>query len=327
MAKWSIFVFDTGLDPARLASDCAEWGLERVVLHPGHLEDDRFLDALRAHGRELWLNLPVFYAPEHLRAHPDQYALTAEGGPGIHGWLHMGCPSSSAFLAARRALFSALLERVRPSVLSFDFLRFFVYWEAVPLDGDPAAVLDGCYCPRCLESFERFAGERPLRGADGRIVRAQWPAWASWKTARITAVAADLASLVRTRAPGVPLFAKTVPWAPGQLADGLRRVAGQDVEALARLTDGAIPMAFAHLLGQGPAWKRRLLDDVEQRTGKAVPSYVQAESLAGGSIPLDVLEAELEAVRAQGRAPIVFHYEQLVADPARAAVIQRYVRG
>lgn len=326
MTGWSIFAFDTGVDPGRLALDCAAWGMRRAVLHPGYLRDDRFADALRAHGRELWLNLPVFHAPEHLQAHPDHYAVTSGGERAIHGWLHMACPSADDFLEARRHLFSALLDRVRPSVLSLDFLRFHVFWEEVPLDGDPAAVLDGCYCPRCLASFSRFAGERPARGADGRIVPAQWTAWARWKTDRITAVAAELVALIRRSAPGVPLFVKTVPWGAGVLGDAARRVAGQDLEALAGLSDGAIPMALLHVLGRDPGWKRGLLDEAERRTGKPVPSYVQVEPITGGSIPLADLQAEIEAVLSERRAPVVFHYEQLVKDPARAALVRALAR-
>jgi hypothetical protein len=321
---WSIFAFDTALDPVRLASDCASWGIARAVLHPGFLEDGRFAAALRVHGRELWLNLPVFHAPEHLQAHPEQYALTWRGERAVCGWLHMGCPSSDELVEARRSLLTAALDRAGPSVLSLDFLRFHVHWEDVPLDGDPAAVVDGCYCPRCLAGFARFAGERAARGPDGSIAVEQWPAWARWKTARIGAVAGELASAIRSRAPGVPLLVKTIPWGPEQLADGLRRVVGQDVEMLARATDGALPMALTHFLGRDPAWRRALLDDVERRTGKPVAAYLQVDTTAGEPVPLPLLERDLEALAVEERAPVVFCYELLARDAARAALVRRH---
>jgi hypothetical protein len=85
-------------------------------------------------------------------------------------------------------------------------------------------------------------------------------------------------------------------------------------------------MAFTHLLGRDPAWKRALLDEVTRRTGKEVLAYVQVDAIGAGVLPPARLEAELEVVLADGRDVVVFTYEQLAADPARAALLARYVR-
>lgn len=326
MTTWSVFAFDDQLNPTRLAADCAGWGLDSVILAPPHAKQPRFPAELRAHGLGLWLNLPVFYAPAFLQQHPEHYAVTWRGERAIQDWLHMGCPTDEAFLDARAQEFTALLRQVEPVTLSLDFIRWYVRWETIPRDADPASVVDGCYCPRCLDAFARSAGEPARRDADGRLVPEQWPAWADWRTGRISEVAARFAALARAGAPGVPLHVKTVPWGPDELDDGLRRIAGQDLEALARLADHVVPMAFTHLLGRDPAWKRDLLADVRRRTGKETLSYVQIQAIEGGTIPPAQLEAELDTARAEGLDVVVFSYEQLAADPARAQTLQRHIR-
>lgn len=326
MTTWNLFSFDPGLDPERLAADCAAWGFDRVILPPEHFANPGLLPALRRRGVKVWLNLPVLYAPADLPAHPEHYAVTWRGERAIHGWLHMACPTDEAFLEARAAAFAAILPQVEPVEASLDFLRCFVFWEQVARDADPAAVIDGCYCPRCLAAFGRFAGEPARRDAAGRILPEQWRAWAGWKVARITALAARFAALVRTAVPGVPLHAKTIPWSPGELGDGLRRIAGQDLEALAPLFDRLIPMTFTHLLDRDPAWKAAHLAEVVRRTGKEVFSYVEVESIRGGTIPLAQVSAEIEVALAERRDVVVFHHGLLAADPGRRDLVASAIR-
>ena len=41
----ALFVFDTSVNPAHLASFCLETGVESLILHPGFFEDDRFQES------------------------------------------------------------------------------------------------------------------------------------------------------------------------------------------------------------------------------------------------------------------------------------------
>jgi len=321
MPPWILFTYSLDLDPARLAEDCARWGLEHVLLAPDQLTDPRLAEALRARGIGLVLNLPVLYAPLELRAHPEHLSRTWRDRPAVHSWLHMACPGDERFLAARARRFEPLLRDLAPAAVSLDFLRFYVHWEEVPLDGDPAAVEDGCYCRDCLAAFAREAGEVAHRGPDGALPPEQWPAWAAWKSRRITELCRRFAGQVRAALPDTPLYVKTIPWGQGDLADGLRRVAGQDLEALAPLVDAFAPMTFTHVLGLGLEWKARCLQEVARRTGKPVLSYIQTASLDGRTLPLADLEAELADARRRGHPAVVFGWEALTGDPARQALV------
>ena len=88
-------------------------------------------------------------------------------------------------------------------------------------------------------------------------------------------------------------------------------------------------MAFTHLLGQTPEWKRELLADVRASTGRQVVSYVQVGAINGAEeITPDELAAELRAALSDDVAGIaVFEYDQLVADPVKAAVLRSQLRG
>jgi hypothetical protein len=288
-------------------------------------------DALTAHGLRLWLNVPVFHQPAYLAAHPDRYAVTSAGRPAVTGWLHMACPSREETVEHVARRLAALLAELHPTVVSLDFIRHFVYWEGVDLDAAPDLIEDGCYCPTCLTRFQHDTGER-LPGGTGDPVAAAAhlrhelrQEWGDWKCARITAVADRLVTLARARAGGALLAIKTVPWREADLDGAIRASAGQDVPALCRAVDLATPMAFTHVLRRTPAWKRDLLADVERTTGRPVLSYVQTDTLPGGPpLPVTQLAAELDAALAGTNSGIVvFGYEQLAADPQRAAVLRR----
>jgi radical SAM superfamily enzyme YgiQ (UPF0313 family) len=65
---------------------------------------------------------------------------------------------------------------------------------------------------------------------------------------------------------------------------------------------------------------------VVRRTGKEVFSYVEVESIRGGTIPPARVLAEIEAAVAEGRDLVVFHHGLLAADPARRELVASAIR-
>lgn len=332
----AIFAFDPTIEADRFVADCRAWGLDVAVLHPGFFADDRMTRALERAGLRLWLNVPVFFAPDYLQRHPEGYALTSSGRRAHHDWLHFVCPSDDAYLAELARQVRDVLHRVDPVVVSLDFIRHYVYWEGVPLAGPVSAVEDGCYCPRCLAAFAgALRGDRTTEalrpeGLDPQTLRGALRAeWAQWKCRRITEVAQALVAEVRQSAPAARLAVKTVPWRPADLEGAIRWAAGQDLPALAELVDLVVPMAFARILRQPLAWKRELAAQVQASTGRPGPTYVQVAAVAGEpEISPEDLAAELAAAAGDSEAGlVVFHYEQLLADPAKAEVLRAALAG
>jgi hypothetical protein len=182
----------------------------------------------------------------------------------------------------------------------------------------------------CLDAFEKFSGEKVLRNQPATHIRSSMKhAWGDWKCDRIAGTADMLFEEIRAGAKHARSSIKTVPWRESDLDGAIRSIAGQDVARLTRNVDMVAPMAFTQVLGQTPAWKRQLLDHVRQISGKPVLSYLQTDKLIRPEeITVVQFEAELkESLGKQWAGTVVFEYGQLAANPPKAGILAKYLRG
>ncbi|MEZ2214906.1 hypothetical protein [Sinorhizobium sp. CB7] len=325
----SLMVFDTAIDADAFARSCRDWGVDTPCLHPGFLEDERMAQALDRHGLRSWLNIPVFCDLKYLERHPDAYAVTSLGRRAAQDWLHFVCPSRDDYLDGAIEGLRGNLARLSPAVVSLDFIRDFVFWERVALDGPSAGIEDGCYCPICLSRFEKACGEIiDRKDPSAYIHRHLLQPWADWKCRRILEVAERIFGEIGALAPGIALAVQTLPWRETDLDGAIRSRAGQDVPGLAQQADMVAPMAFTQMLGQTTRWKEQLLAHVRASTGKPVCFYVQAEALyRAGNITVEQFDAELTQARNSNPAAIVaLQYEQLAARPEKAEILRKHFR-
>jgi len=330
MAKrTAIFVFDDSLDPDRVVDACRSWGIDELILHPGFFADSCMERALARRDLGLWLNLPVFFSPDHLEEHPEDFALTCEGKRAEHGWSRFVCPTVPGFVDELAERYGALAARLSPVRISLDFVRHFVFLETVPLDGNLRDIVDGCYCPRCLAAFEAWSGYRLPKGKEVAALRGPYrDAWAIWKCNVVSAAATRLTDALREASPSSRLLIKTIPWKQADLEGAIRAVAGQDIAVLGSLADGLVPMAFSHLLGRNEDWKSALMNEVRALSGHEPLAYVQgAAILRDDSIaPQDVQKELRQALDEDGECVAVFCYDQLVEMPAVARAIRSVLK-
>jgi hypothetical protein len=325
-----IFAFDPGIDAEMFAVSCREWGIRQVILPPSFFHDDKIVRALEKNNLGLWLNLPVFYNPEYLGQHPEHYAITNKSRKAVHDWCHFVCPSRKEYQDKFVRDMCATLSKLRPDIVSLDFIRHFVFWEAVDLRGNPDAIEDGCYCPVCLGEFERFCGEKVNRNQPAAHIHSNLKrAWGDWKCNQIAETAEMLFDEIRTLAKDALISIKTLPWREADLNGAIRSSAGQDVPRLTSKVDMTAPMAFTQVLGMDLAWKRELLKYVRQVSRKPVLSYVQTDRLIRPEeITATQFESELkESLSPEWAGIVVFEYQQLVANPAKAVILRKYLRG
>ena len=299
------------------------------ILDPSFFQDMRMAGAIEAEGLAPWLNLPVFHRPQYLQSHPECYAITSQGRKAVTDWLHFACPSRAETLDHVLNELRSTLTRVRPAVVSLDFIRHFVFWEQVDLTGPADLIEDGCYCPVCLSSFEHHSGEKVDRDDAPTDIRQHLRRpWGAWKSEHIADVADQLLAEVRAFGRDTRLAVNTVPWRESDLDGAIRSSAGQDITRLARGVDIVAPMAFANILHQTPQWKTDLLTYTQELTGKPVLAYVQVDALSNADpITLTQFDNELAATLTQAYAGVaIFHFEQLAANPAKAGILRRHLR-
>lgn len=321
-----VFAFDVSVEMKTLLRSCRDWGVDMPIVSPGFFTDGRGAAAVDAAGADVWLNVPVFYQPAYLQAHPERYAITSLGRRAEMDWLHFACPSRDETVDSVLQELRTTLSRLRPAVVTLDFIRHFVFWERVPLTGRADGIEDGCYCPLCLSRFAREYGERVDDDDPAGWIRRHCSAeWAEWKCDRITAVAERLFAEIRALSDGAMLGVKTIPWRDSDLEGAIRRCAGQDVPRLAQEVDLVSPMTFTHLLRQDPEWKRDLLDHVREVTGRPVAAYVQTDAADGeGAISTEQFDAELATALCGDYAAVaIFHHQQPAADGAKAEILRR----
>ncbi len=252
----SIFAFDPDFSMETFATDCCKWGVNEAILHPGFFKDGTTEKALARHKLSLWLNLPVFNNPEFLTIKPDYYAITSEGRRAIDDWCHFVCPSRRDYIDKQIEQNSALVKDLEPPRLSLDFIRFFVFWERVNIDGYYSDIEDGCYCQNCKNAFVKYSGlALPAKHSSTFIRNRAATEWAKWKAALISGVVDDYAGALRAASPHSEIWINTLPWKQHDLDGAIVTAAGQDVETLSSMVDGFAPMLLTHMLRQSPQWK------------------------------------------------------------------------
>ena len=319
-----IFVFDPSIDFSRFFADCKDWGVTLPFLNPYLLQTPLLKSLLLRKTPEFCLNFPVYYDESYLAEHPQDYARTRDGGRGQHLWLHVACPTTPGFLERKVKELQTLLREFRPQAVSFDFIRFFVFWEGVRPDADPLAINDGCYCPRCLRQFSKDCGiALPVSQPEQTLKQAHLREWGAWKCAVISKALRTLVEAAHEVSPGLPTMAKMVPWRQHDFQDAAAHVAGQDAAQFKEMVEYIVPMTFSHLLYRDAAWKASVLNEFRQRTGQAMLSYVQVEKLYRDEeiAPADFFEDVRTSRRETPEGMILFNYEQLQGHPERIRLL------
>jgi len=229
-----------------LVSFCTQAGIDSPILHPGFFDDDLFLTALRRSGLKVWMNLPVFFDEGYLNDNPDAYSITSFGNRAAYSWLHMVCPSQDKYIDLKLRQFHNLIKKIHPDYISYDFIRFYVFWEQVELDNPADTIEHGCYCPECQRRYLKFSGER-LSLTNRIVERSQRELLGEWKKTVITEITRKLNDMVNEAAQGTPIYIKTIPWKTADLDHGIAWISGQDIERLGSISDGIIPMALTQI--------------------------------------------------------------------------------
>jgi hypothetical protein len=317
-----LFVFDESIDVSLVAKRLEDWNVGYAILHPGFFRSGRAERVLRSRNRRLWLNLPVFYNPPFLEEHPDFYSVTNRGRRAVHDWSHFVCPSRPEYLDHLLAEYRELVRRAEPEYVSLDFIRFFVYWEGVPLGPGVPDVEYGCFCETCRRDFENATGlelKAPAADAPAHVFQSL----AAWKTRLITDTAARFAAMIRELDPAVPIGIKAVPWRTGDLGGALSWVAGQDLAALLEPFDHVIPMTFALSLKQNLAWKADVIETARLVSGRPAMSYLQTGPIFDETVGNPWFEQELDFyARSDCAGLAIFHFEHLVHDEEKQLLLR-----
>ncbi len=278
-----------------------------------HGFDRQAFEACASAGIEPCVEFKTFRA--NFSQRPELIPIGVDGVPIRYGRLVQGvCLSNEAFLHETEA---ALLDGVQaygPTGIWLDYLTYAGWFETPNPD-----LQESCFCPRCIAEF--CEATRIDATSPEVILSGHGEAWTAHKCARIAALAAHYAALIRKYRPECVVGAYMCPWTPSEHDGALRRIFAQDYALLSPSIDVFTPLVYAQKSGRPPHWARTFLE----HTPQFVPAGAKIQLI------LDVLDfpASLVAAAASeipSSGVQLFGGAEVFADTRRALVFEQAVR-
>jgi hypothetical protein len=319
-------------DMRKLFASFAELGINTVFASEALCGNADFRRQASERKMRVFVIEPVFFDAAALKADPGLSAITSKGERAKEDWVEFVCPTREEF---RRRKVTALRDRVvrlQPDGVSLDFIRYFVYWEMVHPDRKPETLPDTCYCPHCLARFSADTGitlppdiKTAPRAADW-ISRNHQERWIRWKADVITSMVRDLAAAARQAKPGILVNLHAVPWRTNDFGGAIRRVAGQDFEALSRLADFISPMCYTLMLHRDASWIRSVVQDIGGVSSCPVLPSIQVRPEYPGDDAMSTADFE-EAVKAAlatpSRGVVFWSWAHLAQERDKMAALKK----
>jgi hypothetical protein len=308
-------------------------GINTVFVSDTLLMNGDFRAQARRNGLPLFLIYPVFQSPEAIKENPALAAITASGAPARDEWVEFVCPAREDYLCRKIDQLKKLVADGDPYAVSLDFIRYFVFWEKVAPDRDPASLPQTCFCPVCLAGFEKEMGVTLPAGLASTADKAGWilanraSEWTEWKCRTIARAVERLAKAAREVKPGITVNLHAVPWRHDDFGGAVRSVAGQDLVRLAPLVDLISPMCYHHMVRRSPAWVHDVVADISSRTRAKVLASTQV-SAAYVDQPLSPGEfraAAEEALKPPSIGVVFWSWDALAKSSEKRAVLRHLV--
>jgi len=295
-----------------------------------------FRKRLRDARVQFYITVPVFLDPEALARDPGLVGYGSMGNPSKSkeaAWLQFVCPTRPEYRKQRIAWFVSLVRELRPDGLSLDFIRYFVYWEAVGPGQAGDSIEKFCFCDYCLRLMTAELGFHFPADALTRQAKAAWvlanhrEQWTEWKCTKITSMARESAAAAKAVEPELKISLHGIPWMENDYDHGLRVVVGQDLQKLAPYVDLFGPMCYFEMVRRPPEWVHDVVVDYFRLTGKAPLPSVQASGSRRGAVAVETIRKHFLAGFESPSAGVnVFEWTSLRNDPEKIAILQEIAR-
>ena len=296
-----------------------------------------FRKLLRDAGIQFYITVPVFLNPDALAKDPSLVGYGSMGNPSKSteaAWLQFVCPARLDYRKQRIAWFVSLVREVHPDGLSLDFIRYFIYWEAVAPDRTGDSIEKFCFCDYCLRLMTAELGFHFPADAATRQAKAAWvlanhrEERTAWKCEKITRMVRESAAAAKALQPELKISLHGIPWMENDYDQGLRAIVGQDLEKLAPYVDIFGPMCYFQMLRRPPEWVHDVVVDYFRLTGKAPLPSVQVSGSRRDPVAGETIRKHLLAGFESPSAGVnAFEWNGLRNDPEKIAILQETRRG
>jgi len=295
-----------------------------------------FRKLLRDAGIQFYITVPVFLNPDALAKDPSLVGYGSMGNPSKSteaDWLQFVCPTRPDYRKQRVAWFVSLVRELHPDGLSLDFIRYFIYWEAVTPGRTGVSIEKFCFCDYCLRLMTEELGFHFPADIATRQAKAAWvlanhrEEWTAWKCEKITSMVRESAAAAKAVQPELKISLHGVPWMENDYDHGLRVVVGQDLQKLAPYVDIFGPMCYFEMLHRAPEWVHDVVVDYFRLTGKAPLPSVQVSEFRREPVAVETIRNHFLAGFESPSAGVnVFEWNGLRNDLAKIAILQETAR-
>ena len=113
--------------------------------------------------------------------------------------------------------------------------------------------------------------------------------------------------------PGIKVNLHIVPWRQDDFDNAIRRIAGQNLSALAEYADIISPMTYSHMLKREPDWINSVVGEIAPQINcKVIPSIQVNEAYLTQTLSAEEFEQTLiEALKPPSSGVFFWSWEQL----------------
>ena len=248
--------------PSDIEGTIKKWkeiGFDTVMTGRECLADAGFIQKIHDEGIKLSIVEPVFLAPSEAELSSGvtyDKALFQDGSAAVDDWVRFVCPTDEKWL-------SYVYERIKKDAalgvdyLTFDFARFFLFWEMVLPETPPSALKKTCYCMRCRKAVAANTSET------------------KWRKEVVTQAVRNCVKAAKSVNSNVKTGVHIVPWKTDMFDDGcggaLESVLGQDLRALSESIDFLAPMTYHHMIHRPTSYIGEVLQNHRSYIEDKVP--------------------------------------------------------
>ncbi|MCK5067548.1 MAG: hypothetical protein KAR16_08920 [Bacteroidales bacterium] len=294
------------------------------------ISDQEFMSEASDHNISTFVIFPVFFNPDTLAHSPDLAAINRDGEAAAEEWVEFVCPSREGYRHQVVEKARRIVRNHRPDGISIDFIRHFVYWEKVYPGRDPASLPISCFDSVCIDHFQTETGTAVPSSLIGVKEKADWileshsDEWTRWRCGLITSMVEEITEASREEKPDILVNIHLVPWGEEDFDGGIKRVAGQDINALSEHVDMLSPMTYAHMVKQEPPWIHDITDEIYLKTGSPViPSIQVGKAYLNTEFDLDEFSETVEqALKPPSGGVVIWSWERLIAEPEKVTLLK-----
>lgn len=270
---------------------------------------------------QVYAKITCFEGQDLLDKFPDSKPVECTGKDTSKDWYVGVCPTHDGVRAELKNRIDSMLS-LAVNGIWLQFMQYPTKW-----DEPQPYIMDTCYCPRCLQKFENYIGEKlvysDLEELYLLIDGSYYQEWLDFKAENITSMVKYARSKITASGKDVKLGYFAIPWDSIEHGAAIQRIVAQERTKLTPLVDVTSPMLYHKLCNEPVEWVN---EKVEFFWNIGAP-FLPLIQVAGTSTILsdEEFKTSLEYAAASPSIGVcVFSLDELINQNSKFQIVQSF---